>query len=336
MVAEASTGGSSEGKPNLLSTLPKELPLDFLKEITLGFSEDRILSKGAFGKFYKGILENGQEVAVKKLEGDVQVTAGKRFLNAATNLMALQHENILKLLSCCSEAKKKVVEHKGKYILVDTEECVLCYEYVPKGSLQNYLSDDANRTDWDTHFKIIKGICQGVYFLHEGEFGRIVPEGEFGRIVHLDLQPANVLLDENMVPKIADFGLSRFFNLEQSRLYTMNVVRLKGYMAPEYLYRGEISCRCDIYSLGVLIIEITTREKNCCNDKDMSARGFIASVRQTWTDEHIVSEYVSLDADRLQQVKACIDIALKCVDVDQKNRPSIVEVVDRLHGRCAS
>ncbi|CAL4994133.1 unnamed protein product [Urochloa decumbens] len=274
MVAEANTGGS---EPSLLSTLPKELPLDFLKDITLGFSDDRILSKGAFGTFYKGTLENGQEVAVKKLEGNVQVPAGEKFLHASTNLMALQHENIVKLLSCCSEAKKKVVEHKGKYILVDTEECVLCYEYVPKGSLQNYLSGDTNRTNWDTNFKIIKGICQGVQFLHEGEFGRIVLEEEFGRIAHLDLQPANILLDDNMVPKIADFGLSRFFNLEQSRLYTMNVVGLKGYMAPEYLYRGEISCQCDIYSLGVMIIEIATGEKNYSNEKDMSGREFIAS-----------------------------------------------------------
>jgi len=78
--------------------------------------------------------------------------------------------------------------------------------------------DEENRTDWDTHFKIIKGICQGVHFLHEGEHGRIV---------HMDLQPDNILLNDKMVPKIADFGLSRFFNHEQSRLYTINVAGLK-------------------------------------------------------------------------------------------------------------
>lgn len=315
------------GKPSLLSTLPQELPLEFLKEITNGFSDEQKISEGAFGTVYKGILKNGQVIAVKKLAGNTVVPAGKQFLKAATNLMVIQHENIQRLLSCCSEAKKNVVEHKGKYILVDTDECVLCYEYAPKGSLRDYLSDDANRMDWDTGFKIIKGICRGLHFLHK-EMG--------GPIVHLDLQPANILLDDKMEPKIADFGLSRFFGQEQTRINTINVVGAKGYMAPEYLYSGEISPQCDIYSLGVLIMEITTREKNCANDKDMAGRDFISHIRETWTDEHIASKYSSLlDADRLQQVKICIEIGLECVDVAQKKRPSIVHVVDRLYGRRA-
>ncbi|OEL18089.1 hypothetical protein BAE44_0020892 [Dichanthelium oligosanthes] len=122
---------------------------------------------------------------------------------------------------------------------------------------------------------------------------------------------------------------------EQTRINTINVVGAKGYMAPEYLYSGEISPQCDIYSLGVLILEITTREKNCINDKDMAARNFIIDIRETWTDGHIASKYSSLDADCLQQVKACIEIAFKCVDVAQRSRPSIVDVVDRLYGRRA-
>ncbi|XP_066339867.1 cysteine-rich receptor-like protein kinase 26 isoform X1 [Miscanthus floridulus] len=326
MVGEASMGESAQNETSLLSTLPKELPLEFFTEITSGFSKDRILRTSAFGTFYTGILQNGLVVCVKKLAENLQIPAGRQFDNEATNLLVAQHENIVKLLGFCRQITKKVVEHNARFILVDKDECVLCYEHVPRGSLRDYLSDEANRTDWDTHFKIIKGICQGVHFLHEGEYGRIV---------HMDLQPDNILLDDKMVPKIADFGLSRFFNHEQSRLYTINVAGLKGYMAPEYLFRGEISWQCDIYSLGVLIIEITTREKNCCDEKDKSGREYISSVRRTWTDEHITIKYMSLDADRLQQVKACIDIGFKCVDVNQKNRPSIVEIVDRLHGKRA-
>ncbi|CAN6342820.1 unnamed protein product [Urochloa humidicola] len=322
MVAEAMET-SSESEPSLLSTLPNEVPLDFLKEITLDFSEERRLSEDAFGTVYKGVLGNGQLVAVKKLAAHVQVPAGKKFLNAATNLMAVQHDNIVKLLSCCSESKKKVVEHKGKFILVDMDECVLCYEFLPKGNLHDYLSDSTKRTDWDTNFEIIKGICQGLWFLHEGMM--------LGRIVHLDLHPANILLDNKKVPKIANFGLSQLFDTDKSRTYTMNVVGLKGYMAPEYLYRGEISPQCDIYSLGVLIIEITTGEKNICsNDKDMVGRNFIDRIRQTWTKNHIASTYSSLKGDRLWEVEACIQIGLECVDVNQKDRPSIADIVDKL------
>lgn len=116
---------------------------------------------------------------------------------------------------------------------------------------------------------------------------------------------------------------------------TQNVVGAYGYMAPEYLYRGEISTQSDIYSLGLLIIEITTREKNCPNNQDRSGRNFIENVRQNWTDEHIASKCSSLDADCLQQVKTCIETGLKCVEIDRKKRPSIVEIVDTLNGRRA-
>ncbi|OEL32052.1 Cysteine-rich receptor-like protein kinase 8 [Dichanthelium oligosanthes] len=319
MATDASRGGT----PSLLSTLPKELPLDFLKEITDGFSPERKLGKGAFGTVYKGILQNGEMIAVKKLADNSPVAPEKQFQNEVVNLMAVQHENIVKLVGYCHQAQKKVIEHNGRYILVDVVESLLCYEYAPNGNLDKCIFDTSSRPDWKTCFNIIKGICQGLHFLHK----------EMDKpIVHLDLQPANILLDDNMVPKISDFGLSRLFGEEQTRINTINVVGAKGYMAPEYLYRGEISTRSDIYSLGVLIMEITTGEKNFSSEKDMSARDF---VRQTWTDEHIASKYSSLDAGSLQEVKTCIDIGLKCVDIDQRKRTSIVEIVDKLNGRHA-
>lgn len=318
---------SGGGKPSLLSTLPKQLPAEFLKEITDGFSADRKLGQGAFGTVYKGFLQDGQPIAVKKLADNSLVPPEKQFQNEVVNLMAIQHENIVKLYGFCHETQKKVIEHNGRYMLVDVVESLLCYEYAPNGNLADCIFDKSSRPNWATCFKIIKGICQGLMFLHRGTDRPIV---------HLDLQPANILLDENMVPKIADFGLSRLFGEEQTRINTINVVGAKGYMAPEYLYRGEISTRSDIYSLGILIIEITTGEKNRSNDdKDMSARSFVDQVRQTWTDEHIASKYSSLDADSLQQVKTCIETGLKCVDVDQKKRPSIVDIVDELNGRHA-
>ncbi|VAH72043.1 hypothetical protein VPH35_049584 [Triticum aestivum] len=129
--------------------------------------------------------------------------------------MALQlhHENVVKLEGYCHEAQKKVVQNNGRYIVADIVESLLCYEYLPQGNLQKNLFEVSNDgMDWDTRFKIIKGIYQGLAFLHSIN------------IVHMDLKPENILLDDKMIPKIADFGLSRLFGQEQTRMKTQNVV----------------------------------------------------------------------------------------------------------------
>uniref|UniRef100_R7WEG5 non-specific serine/threonine protein kinase n=1 Tax=Aegilops tauschii TaxID=37682 RepID=R7WEG5_AEGTA len=229
------------GQPSVLSTLPKNLPLDFLKTITDQFSEARKIGTGAFGTVY------------------------------------------------------------------------MCFT----------SSEVHTKMDWNIRFNIIKGICNGLHFVHS------IP------IVHMDLKPENILLDDNMVPKIADFGLSRLFGQEQTRMNTQNVVGSYGYIAPEYLYRGEISTKSDIYSLGLLIMETTTGEKNCPG-KEPSAVQFIKNVRENWKEQRIASEYPLLDADGLQQVKKCIEIGLECVEIDRLKRPSIETILDKLNGRCAS
>ncbi|CAO2148445.1 unnamed protein product, partial [Urochloa humidicola] len=178
---------------------------------------------------------------------------------------------------------------------------------------------------WDTRFKIIKGICHGLHFLHK-ELD--------GPLVHMNLVPSSIWLDDNWEPKIADFGLSRLFGQEQTRMNTVNVKGHNGYMAPEYLYRGEISTMLDIYSLGMLILEITTREKNSGVSEDRSARKFVDNVHQNWdTDEQIIYKYQSLDPNGLQQVRVCIVIGIKCVEIDRNKRPSIVDIVNKLNGK---
>lgn len=319
---DAASSSKPETSP-LLNSLPKELPAEFLKDITDGFSPARQLGKGAFGTVYMGILKDGTEIAVKRIGSGSPVTPDKQFQNEVGNLMAVRHDNIVKLVGYCYEMKKTVVEHNGRYILADTVESLLCYEYMKMRSLDNHIFAPST-LDWATRFKIIKGICQGLHFLHKGMDQPMV---------HMDLKPDNILLDENMAPKIADFGLSRLFGAEQTRMHTLNVVGAHGYMAPEYLYRGEISTQLDIYSLGLLIIEITTGERNPRSKDDMSARNLVENVRQNWTIEHIVSKYSSLDANSLQQLKVCIEIGLECVEIDRKKRPSIEHIVNKLDGR---
>ncbi|KAK3119996.1 hypothetical protein QOZ80_9AG0679190 [Eleusine coracana subsp. coracana] len=315
-------GTSSEPSP--LSTLPNELPANFLKDITNNFSTERELGKGAFGTVYKGILPHGEVIAVKQLDQNSAVPQEKQFKNEVINLMAAQHENIVKLVGYCHGTQKKVVEHNRKYIIVDVTETFLCYEYLSKGSLDKYLFGSGVKIDWDTRFKIIKGICQGLHFLHNGMDQPVV---------HMDLKPDNILLDNNMIPKISDFGLSRLIGQEQTRLNTQTVVGALGYLAPEYLYRGEISPQSDIYSLGMLLIQISTGEKNKSNTEDKCGAKFIEQVRQEWTDHKITSMYASLGAGHLQEIKRCIEIGLQCVEVDRKKRPTIKEIIDKLNGK---
>ncbi|KAG0529427.1 hypothetical protein BDA96_05G097600 [Sorghum bicolor] len=317
-----------QSQPSLASTLPTNLPVTFMKEITSDFSVERILGQSVFGKVYQGVLpEGGRMIAVKRLAENAPVPSGITFETEVTNLMALKHQNIVELVHYCHESQKKVVQHNGRYVIVDVIESCLCYRYLPKGSLDNYLLyDTATSINWDIRFKIVKGICQGLHFLHK--------ELVCGPLIHMNLVPNSIWLDDNWVPKIADFGLSRLFGKEQTRMYTVNVKGHNGYIAPEYLYRGEISTMSDIYSLGMIILEITTRERNYSASEDRSARQFVENIHQIWkTDEQIMYKYPSLDPNGLQQVKACVVIGLKCVEADRNKRPSIEDIVNKLNGR---
>nr|CAB3490961.1 unnamed protein product [Digitaria exilis] len=278
MAANASSGS----KPSLLSTLPNDLPLEFLQKITQGFSKDLMLGQGAFGTVYKGTLQDGQPIAVKKLADNSPVPPKKEFQKEVGNLMAIQHTNIVRLLGYCRETQRKAIENNGRYIIVDVVESLLCYEYIPNGNLGKYIFDKSSRPDWKTCFEIIKGICQGLCFLHGGK-------DTHAPIVHLNLQPSNILLGDNMVPKISDFDLTRIFGGEHTRINTVNVVGKK---------------------LTPLILQ----------------------VQKIWTNEHIASVYSELDPVSLQEVRTCIEIALKCVVVDQNKRPSIAEIVDEING----
>lgn len=317
----ASSRGNTN-TPESTPSLPTELPLDFLKKITNDFSDQRLLGTGSFGSVYKGILEDGGVVAVKKLGENAPVPPDRIFVNEVQNIMVLEHENIVNLVAFCREPQKKLVQSNGRYIIVDITETVLCYEYFPNGSLDKYIFGESN-TDWNTCFEIIKGISMGIQYLHS----RPSP------VLHLGLKPQNILLDDNMVPKIADFGFSRIFGQEQTRMNTRSQVGTVGYMAPEYLYRGEISARSDIYSLGLVIMEIATREKNSSSIDQMHAREYIEGVTKNWTLEKIMSEYPELEDDGLNQVETCIKIGLRCVEIDQNKRPSIDAIIKELSGQ---
>jgi serine/threonine protein kinase len=213
----ATAGRKGQGSKSSLAVLPKEIPLSFLKEITENFSEDRKIGTSPFGTFYKGILEDGTKIAVKKLQENATLPAGKAFHKEIHHIMVLKHENIVECIGYCSEMQKKLVQINGRYVGAEITESLLCYEFLPNGSLEDLLFAPKAiqpTINWDTRFKIVKGICHGLLYLHK----LAIP------IVHMDLKPGSILLDENMVPKIGNFGLSRIFGQEQTRMNTQTVV----------------------------------------------------------------------------------------------------------------
>lgn len=320
---EASIHKFMEKKLQLITEFPREPKLHFIEVITGDFANEREIGKGSFGVVYKGVLQNGEVVAVKRLLVVAKTNLDKQYLNEVSSLIDLNHRNIVKLFGYCNEIQRKLVESHGTYVFADTEERILCYEYLPRGSLDKYLYGASHELNWNISFKIIQGICHGLQFLHESQ----------RPIIHMDLKPGNILLDDNLMPKIADFGLSRLFGEEQTRALTSNVVGSRGYMAPEYYYRGEVSTKSDIYSLGILIIEIVTGLKVDSNTVDLSSKNLIDNVQRIWTKmPQIASKYPTLEASNLQQVKRCIDAGLNCVSEKPRERPSAGEIIKQLNG----
>uniref|UniRef100_A0ACD5WPZ8 Uncharacterized protein n=1 Tax=Avena sativa TaxID=4498 RepID=A0ACD5WPZ8_AVESA len=163
---------------------------------------------GSSGKVYKGVHKDGKKFAVKLLYGMPGLN-DDQFQNEFNYLKRLDHQNIVRLVGRCNETKEKLVNHMGKLVLAEKRYTALCLEYMHNGSLDNYISDEYSGHSWSTRYKIIKGICEGLKYLHE----ELKPP-----IYHLDLKPANVLLDKNMLPKISDFGLSKLFGEEQTQI----------------------------------------------------------------------------------------------------------------------
>ncbi|XP_037482822.1 protein STRUBBELIG-RECEPTOR FAMILY 7-like [Triticum dicoccoides] len=301
---------------------PHHLSLQHLKEITDNFCDGRILGHGGFGVVYKGVQQSGKIVAVKKL---VQSTlkSQTQFENEGGLLMALKHPNIVLLVGYCYETEISLMQYEGKFVSAEKTERFLCLEYMPRGSLHDYISDadESSGLDWPKRCKIIEGISFGLQYLHEKS------------VIHLDLKPANILLDKNFVPKITDFGQSRLFDRNQT-IRTAAATGTLGYMAEEYRERGIITPMADIFSLGVMIMEVITGHRNYPYPDEIrtSSQDFIKREVQKWRNK-LQEEpgYTSLEAD-IQKIERCIQIGLICVNREPTRRPTMKRVIDMFHG----
>ncbi|XP_066360068.1 uncharacterized protein [Miscanthus floridulus] len=289
------------------SVAPIDLRFWFLKAITQDFSDDQLIGVGGFGSVYKGVLPNGIIVAVKKLHDNKLIEVQEKdFLHEVNCLIEVKHRNIVRFLGYSYETQHMLYLHEGRNVLVDKRNMLFCFEFLSKGSLANYVTDASSGLEWRVRYQIIKGISEGVAHLHKR------------RIIHMDLKPENILLDDTMAPKITDFGISRRFRENQSKIITGNIVGSLGYMAPEFLKSGTISFGTDTYSLGVIIIQILTGSKECPN---------VNMVLESWTNTFGTSK----SNPPLEQVKLCVEIGIDCMHDDPSKRPHIQDIIRRLN-----
>ncbi|KAM3215255.1 hypothetical protein ACQJBY_067310 [Aegilops geniculata] len=247
---------------------PTDLSFALLKDITKNFSDDREIGHGGFATVYRGVLPNGKTIAVKRISSNHSINE-TLFRREVDTLLNIEHENVVRFIGFCASTNQRAIKIEGRkeHIYAEVRERLLCFEYISNGSLQKYITDELRGLEWNTRYKIIRGICEGLYHLHKEK-----------QIYHMDMKPDNILVDNDMVPKITDFGLSRLDNKTQ----TMSADRLGslGYCAPEYRQQGKMSFKSDIYSLGVIIIELVTGQKAVLsNNNNNNVRGFYLALR---------------------------------------------------------
>ncbi|GLU23231.1 hypothetical protein SLE2022_392540 [Rubroshorea leprosula] len=284
--------------------------LDIINAATKHFCDENKLGEGGFGPVYKGTLADGKEIAVKRLSR----TSGQgllEFKNEVMLIARLQHRNLVRLLGCCLE----------------DNETLLVYEYMPNRSLDVFLFDSSMsvKLDWQKRYSIIKGIARGIMYLHEDS--RL-------RIIHRDLKASNILLDGDMNPKISDFGMARIFGGNQSEANTNRVVGTYGYMAPEYAMEGLFSVKSDVFSFGVLLLEIISGKKNKGFHLSEYGESLLTFAWKLWSKGQGMEmiEPLLLQSCVASEVLKCIHIGLLCVQEDPADRPTMSSVIVMLVG----
>ncbi|KAI9093286.1 hypothetical protein K1719_027300 [Acacia pycnantha] len=279
--------------------------LAIIASVTDNFSNNNKLGEGGFGPVYWGKLSNGQEIAVKRLS--IKSRQGLvEFKNEVKFIAKLQHRNLVKLLGCC----------------IHEQEKMLVYEYMLNKSLDSFIFDETKEKwlDWSKRFSIILGIGRGLMYLHQDS--RL-------RIIHRDLKASNILLDDKLVPKISDFGLAKTFVDEQTEGNTNIVVGTYGYMAPEYAADGLYSMKSDVFSYGILVLEIICGKKNRGFYLEDSKHNLIGHAWMLWKEGSVL-ELIDKNIEEtcnVSEILRCIQVSLLCVQQHPENRPTVASAV---------
>ncbi|KAF7129317.1 hypothetical protein RHSIM_Rhsim10G0053900 [Rhododendron simsii] len=313
--SSSASGGKEAYLKGKILTTPDLRIFSFseLKTATKSFSKDRLVREGAFGKVYKGRLDeengSGLVLAVKKL--NPEGFQGLQEWQSEVNFLGrVSHPNLVKLLRYCSEEK----------------ELLLVYEFMQKGSLENHLFGRASAVQplpWGIRLSILIGAARGLQFLHTSEVA----------VIHRDFKTSNILLDECYNPRISDFGLAKFGPSGIETHVSTRVVGTNGYAAPEYIFTGHLTMKADVYSFGVVLVEMLTGLAVFDSRRPTGKQNLVDWVKpylphkrklKKILDSRLEGKYPSKAAFQIAQV------ALKCLGFEPETRPSMTAIVETL------
>jgi len=280
-----------------------------LKAATDNYSESRILGRGGHGTVYKGILPDQTIVAIKKSKvfDESQV---EQFVNEIAILSQIDHPNVVKLLGCCLE----------------TQVPLLVYEFIANGTLFHHIHNKnaTHRLTWEDCLRIAAGIADALAYLHSTSS---VP------IIHRDIKSSNILLDENFVAKIADFGASRSVPFDQTHITTL-IQGTIGYLDPEYFQSSQLTEKSDVYSFGVVLAELLTRQKPISAARPEESCNLAMHLVVLFNEGRLLQEiepHIVAEAGE-DQCYAVAELSVRCLNVKGEERPTMVVVASVLHG----
>ena len=278
-----------------------------IRKMSKGFKDK--LGEGGYGTVYKGKLQSGPLVAIKML-GNSKAN-GQEFINEVATIGRIYHVNVVQLIGFCAEGSKRA----------------LIYEYMSNGSLEKYIfsREESILLSIEKTYEISLGVARGIEYLHRGcEM----------QILHFDIKPHNILLDENFIPKVSDFGLAKLYPANNSIVSLTAATGTLGYIAPELFYKniGGVSYKADIYSFGMLLLEMASRRKNMNAFADHSSQIYFP----TWVyDQFSKGKDIEIEdatEEEKKIVKKMIMVALWCIQMKPSDRPSMNKVVEMLEG----
>jgi len=278
-----------------------------LENATDHFNVNRILGQGGQGTVYKGMLADGKIVAVKKSKVIDERKLGE-FINEVVILSQINHRNVVKLIGCCLE----------------TEVSLLVYEYIPNGTLSQYINGQTEEfpLTWDMRLRIAIEVAGALFYLHSAASTPIY---------HRDIKSANILLDDKYRAKVADFGTSRTITVDQTHLTTL-VHGTFGYLDPEYFQSSQFTEKSDVYSFGVVLAELLTGKKAISSTRTQESKSlatyFIQSVEVNNLFDIIDSRV--LKEGKKEEIIATANLAKRCLDLNGKKRPTMKEVATEL------
>ncbi|XP_060217578.1 PTI1-like tyrosine-protein kinase 2 isoform X2 [Lycium barbarum] len=293
-------------------TSTRYLPYEELKEATNNFASSSILGEGGFGRVFKGVLNDGTAVAIKRLTNGGQ-QGDKEFLVEVEMLSRLHHRNLVKLV--------------GYYSSRESSQNLLCYELVSNGSLEAWLHGPLGLNcplDWDTRMKIALDAARGLAYLHEDSQPCVI---------HRDFKASNILLENNFHAKVADFGLAKQAPEGQANYLSTRVMGTFGYVAPEYAMTGHLLVKSDVYSYGVVLLELLTGKKPVDMAQPSGQENLVTCARPILRDKDRLEELADprLEGKYPKEdfVRVCT-IAAACVAPEASQRPTMGEVVQSL------